>query len=52
VGIAMAERANKALSEAFLQYASKFNAYLAELNQETRQALADFTGEVMEALGI
>ena len=52
VGIAMAERADRALSEAFLHYAARFNAYLNELNQEARQALTEFTGEVMEALGI
>lgn len=52
VGIAMAERANRALVEAFLQHAARFNAYLSELNQEARQALTEFTGEVMEALGV
>ncbi len=49
-GIALAERANRALAEVFLKYAARFNSYLAELNRESRQALAEFTGEVMEVL--
>jgi len=51
-GLAMAERFNWSLSQALLRYSVKFQSYLAGMNKEAKEALAEFTGEIMQIIGI
>jgi len=52
LGLSLVEQVNRRLTSLLLSYAEKYQAYLAELNAESKRALADFAGEVMRIVGV
>lgn len=52
VGLSFAKRLNQRLRKAFLDQTARFQSLLAQLDSESQRRLAQFTREIMDAVGI